>query len=197
MYNKSIVALRYWLLAKEYFKALEAMEIAMSWHTGKRKDNVTPEFAHQLSIASYIRSILTSLLYPQESIIAAFFHDLPEDYNFSTQEVEDRFGQQCALPIKLLDKRGKHTDTYYKAIATSPIASIVKAGDRIHNVQSMIGVFDLKKQKEYVVETETYVIPMIKEARRLFPQQEPAYENAKHFLRCQIELIKAIHGNKI
>lgn len=58
----------------------------------------------------------------------------------------------------------------------------------------MIGVFDRDKQNEYIFETNEYVIPMIKKARRLFPQQEPAYENAKHFLRCQVELIKAIHG---
>jgi hypothetical protein len=33
----------------------------------------------------------------------------------------------------------------------------------------------------------------LKEARRLFPKQEPAYENIRHVLVSQIELLRAVH----
>jgi len=69
----------------------------------------------------------------------------------------------------------------------------VKGADRIHNVQTMLGVFDLAKQQEYIHETEEYILPTLKEARRRFPHQEPAYENIKHMLQSQIELLVAVH----
>jgi hypothetical protein len=34
----------------------------------------------------------------------------------------------------------------------------------------------------------------LKEARRLFPRQEPACENIKHMLRSQIEPPRAVHA---
>ena len=196
--EKSKVAIRYWLLAKEYYKALQAMEWAMEHHTGTRKDGKTPEFSHQLSVVYYLRTIYQNLLYPEETFCAAFLHDIAEDYDVSIKEISGTFGENIALTTRILTrKRDTSNQHYYDEISRNCQASIIKAADRIHNVQTMVGVFNKDKQKRYVKETNEYVIPMIKRARRLFPQQEPSYENAKHMLRCQIELIEAIHGGKI
>ena len=54
----------------------------------------------------------------------------------------------------------------------------------------MPGVFTPEKQHEYIVECETWIIPMLKLARRKFPEQEPAYENLKRMLTSQIELLR-------
>jgi hypothetical protein len=43
---------------------------------------------------------------------------------------------------------------------------------------------------------EPDVLPMLKTARRSFPQQELAYENIKLLLINQIELVRAVHGEK-
>lgn len=202
-HDKSIVAIRYWLLAKEYYRALQAMEWAMEHHQGVRKDGITPEISHQLSVVYYLRTIYHNLLYPEETFCAAFLHDISEDYNVSIREISNNFGEQVAAAVRLIDRCYSETrirkdeKSYYLELGKNAISSIVKAADRIHNVQTMIGVFDKMKQRKYVDETNEYVIPMIKKARRLFPQQEPSYENAKHFLKCQIELIEAIHGDKI
>ena len=56
-FDKVYVALRYWLHGKSYYKALNAMSFATLYHTGVRKDNITPEFHHQISIASYLRTL--------------------------------------------------------------------------------------------------------------------------------------------
>lgn len=194
-YDKSIIAIRYWLLAKEYFTALKAMEFALNKHVGLRKDGKTLAFHHQLSVVYYLRTIYKHLLFPEDTIVAAFLHDVVEDCDISVVEIEQFFNK--ANVVKLLTKVDKNTQLYYDNISLDPIASIVKASDRIHNVQSMIGVFSHQKQIEYVEETTNFVIPMIKKARRLFPQQEAAYENAKHFLKCQIYLINAIHKKSI
>lgn len=68
-----------------------------------------------------------------------------------------------------------------------PIASLAKGIDRMHNHQSMHGVFSAEKQKSCIEETETYILPMLHVARNQFPQQEAAYQNIKHVLQTQIE----------
>jgi len=44
-----LVPIRYWMLGREYHLTLQAMEYAPR-STGTRKDGVTPEFEHQVSI---------------------------------------------------------------------------------------------------------------------------------------------------
>lgn len=201
--NKSVVAIRYWLLAKEYFQALRAMEWAFDHHRGTRKDGTTPIISHQLSVVYYLRTVYQNLLYPEQTFCVAFLHDIAEDCNVPIQDISNNFGEGIAAAVRLLSKEyhgmdtpPKETENYYMSISDNCIASITKAADRIHNVQTMVGVFNKEKQKQYIKETNEYVIPMIKRARRIFPQQEPSYENAKHMLKCQIELIEAIHGRK-
>ncbi len=196
-YAKRFISMRYWLLGKSYYLALEALEYAAKIHTGTRKDGVTREYAHQLEIGHYVKSISTSLECPEETLASVFLHDLCEDYGIGQEEIEARFGPVVKQATWLLTKkfRGylKPAAEYYCEIAENRIASVVKGADRIHNVQTMIGVFTLEKQDEYIAETEEYILPALKEARRRFPRQEPAYENIKHMLGSQIELLRAVH----
>jgi len=197
-YTKYFISMRYWLLGRSYYLALEALEYASHFHTGKRKDGITKEYAHQLAIGHFVKSISTSLEHPEETLAAVFLHDICEDYGIAPEEIESRFGVMVRDAVWLLTKkfRGqpKTPNEYYDAIAQNRIASIVKGADRIHNVQSMVGVFTLDKQRAYLQETMDYILPALKEARRLFPRQEPAYENIKHMLRSQIELLRAVHS---
>ena len=41
----------------------------------------------------------------------------------------------------------------------------------------------------YIQECEDFILPAVKEARRYFPDQEPAYENIKLMLKNQSELV--------
>ena len=197
-YTKYFISMRYWLLGSRYYMALEALEYASHFHTGKRKDGVTREYAHQLAIGHFIKSIATSLEHPEETLATVFLHDVCEDYGIAPEEIETRFGATVREAVWLLTKkfRGqpKSPQAYYQAISQHRIASVVKGADRIHNVQSMVGVFHLEKQRAYLQETVDYILPALKDARRLFPRQEPAYENIKHMLRSQIELLRAVHA---
>lgn len=197
-YTKQFIAMRYWLLGREYFLALDALEYASKYHTGKRKDGKTREYFHQLSIGRYTKSIITSLEYPEATLATVFLHDVSEDYEVSTDEIRERYGNQVSQSVALLTKKfgdyRKPDTEYFRDITNDKIASIAKGADRVHNIQTMIGVFTYEKQKEYIQETETYIIPMLKEARRCFPRQEPAYENIRHVLVSQIELLRAVHN---
>ena len=191
-FSKLKLATRYWLYGRKYHLAVTAMEFAHKYHSGLRKDKTTPEFHHQLSIASYIRT-LPDLEFPEETLAVAFLHDVVEDYDISLAEIERRFNKNISYSVGLLSKKINgyeiKTEEYYFGMIGDPIASIVKGSDRIHNFQTMSGVFGDSKQKKYIKECVDYILPMLKKARRKFPQQEPAYENIKHVLLSQIGLI--------
>lgn len=197
-FSKRKIALRYWLLGKEYFLASKALDYGAKHHKGKRKDGVTPEFDHQVWIAHFVRSLLPNLLHKEETLATVFLHDVPEDFGVAYEEIEKLSGPLVSAAVRKLTKkwRGETYDkkALFEAMATCPIASIVKAADRVHNLKTMVGVFTVEKQKAYIAETYDYFFPMIKAARRNFPEQELAYENLKHMLLTQVETIEAMLG---
>lgn len=190
-YEKLRVSLRYFLLGKEFYKAADALEFASVYHNGFRKDGVTPEFQHQVEITHYLRTLLPFYIYPEETLTAAILHDVTEDYGVLSSTITERYGDVVSIAVNLLDKNGKTPEVYYKGIAGNPIASIVKGGDRMHNIQSMVGVFTAQKQAKYIKEVEEHFFPMLKIARRRFVRQESAYENIKHVLTSQLQLLKS------
>jgi len=185
--------LRHWVLGKEFFKAAEALEFAAKIHTGTRKDGITPEFHHQISIGHYVRT-LPNLRKQEYVIIATLLHDTIEDYDVPVEIIQSKFGKEVANAVMLLSKKtkgiNKGIEDYYNSMRNNSIASIVKGADRIHNFQTMHSVFTCSKQRKYIEECEDYILPMLKEARNTFPDQELAYENIKHALKGQIELLK-------
>lgn len=193
-FHKGMIAMRSWLLGKGYALPLCAMDLASKVHTGVRKDGTTPEFQHQMAVAYYLRTIDRALQYPQVSLAAAFLHDSVEDGKVRQDDIAALGNQMLEAVVLRLNKRGKSTSEYYRDVSNCPAASIVKASDRIHNHQSMVGVFTEEKQRAYVKETTEYVLPMVKKAQRQFSQQFDAYENAKHILKCQVDLVVRING---
>lgn len=196
-YEKLRVSMRYWLLGRGYHKALRAMEFAARYHTGTRKDG-TPEFSHQIWQAQYLRTISSSLIHPQACLTVCFLHDVVEDHPVSLQDIAKRFGKRIAASVdrisKVVEGVKKDEKVYFAELAKDPIASICKGADRIHNHASMIGAFSRLKQLSYMDETEEDILPMLKQARHLFSEQEEAYENIKHILMGQIMLIRAFQS---
>lgn len=178
----------------QFLTALNALEYAKNIHIGKRKDGKTPEFQHQIEIVHYLRTLVDGLMYPGATLAAAFLHDVPEDYDISFEEIEAKFGHQVCEAVKLLTKkyRGekKEMEYYFEEMARCPIASIIKGADRINNHQTMHPVFTQEKQKSYILETQTYIVPMLKKARHIHVQQEHIYENIKFVLKSQMTMVK-------
>src|SRR5277367_1472271 len=101
-YEKLRISLRYFLLGKEFYKAADALEFAGEYHTGLRKDGVTPEFQHQIEITHYLRTLLPSFLYPEETLTAALLHDVTEDYGVLATTISERYGPIVSLAVQLL-----------------------------------------------------------------------------------------------
>ena len=195
-YGKLVIALRYYFLGKKYYDATAALELGMSIHTGTRADKITPEFKHQIEMAHYLRTLEPALTFPEQTFCVCLLHDAYEDYPeiLTLDKIERQFGSIVREGVKLVSKEaGFNKDDqsgYFNQISENPISSVVKGTDRINNLGSMVGVFSKNKQKKYVKEVEDYFFPMLKDARRLFPGQEPVYENIKFILTSQISLLK-------
>ena len=198
---KRLIALRYWLLGAGLNNALVALDFNHPYFQGTRKDGLTPEFDHHVSQANFIRTLLPHLLFPEETLCLVFFHDTAEDHGVSPDEMarvfsDPEFGKRVADGASRMTKKYRggvgSADTaekLFKEMARCPISSIAKGVDRIHNLQSMVGVFSPEKQRSYLAETEQYFLPMLKSAERTFPKQEPAYKIISTVLKMQIELL--------
>lgn len=185
-YSKLFNSIGGYLKGKGMHKAIEAMEFAKEYHKGKRKNGITPEFQHQIEIALYVQT-LKELRHEEDVFCAVFLHDVREDYNVSHEEIVERFGTRVADAVeklsKVIDGVKKPAKQYFEAIATCPIASVVKLADRVNNVSTMTGVFTIAKQKDYLEETENWFIPLAKTCRKKFPDQSLSYYNATTSLK--------------
>lgn len=195
-HKKQLAVMRGWLEGKGFYVAMDALELVRTHAEGTRKDGVTPKFHHQLSVARLLSTLTPHFIHPEETIAAAFLHDLLEDHgdDWTQAKLEARYGKLISGAVWTLSKKSngmsKTTELYYGEVALCPIASLVKPADRGHNLQTMVGVFTAQKQATYIEEVEHHYYPMIRVARRAFPRQYGAYENLKILLRCQCRLIQ-------
>jgi (p)ppGpp synthase/HD superfamily hydrolase len=149
-------------------------------------------------VAGLVCTLLPHLQHPEETVAAAFLHDVLEDHweTWSRAQLEDRFGADIAGAVWTLSKKSgklvKPLDEYYAALAECSIGSVVKPGDRAHNLQTMHGVFDFRKQREYVGDVDRHYFPMIRTARQRFPRQQGAYDNLRILLECQREMVHRV-----
>jgi (p)ppGpp synthase/HD superfamily hydrolase len=134
------------------------------------------------------------------TIADALLHDLGEDYGdlISFEEIGEATDEIVAADCRLLAKeyRGekKTPGQYFGPLSGNPRISVVKGGDRVHNMRTMAGVFKLEKQIAYCDETEEHFFTFLKLARRAFPEQEPVYENIKFMLTTQMGIYRSINA---
>lgn len=195
-YRKIRAAIVAHMTERGYTMALEAMALAESYHTGQRLDGKR-EFEHQISQALLAATLEHSLRRPEETLATIFLHDTREDYGLSLDEVERRFGPEVADGVDAMSKTApgqphKTPDAYFAGLAQSDIGSINKGTDRIHNQGSMFGAFTPARLTKYLDETEQRILPMLREARRYFPDQADAYGVLTATLEMQLGLGRAI-----
>lgn len=194
--DKAKLFLRSWLMGKSYYSALDAMAECFNRHNGLRKDGVTPEWFHQVSIALYLITLADLEGILEDLLVTVFLHDMVEDTDISLDEIDKRWGPLVRGAVFLLSKKGIKSrgvltsERYYEEMSDNVLAALVKGADRINNIQTMQGVFTKEKQIAYMKEAEDNLLPMLKEARNKFPSKMLAFENLKHMLLMQMKLIQ-------
>ena len=197
-FERKRTALKGYCLGRDYVDVLRAITFAEEYHVGVRKDGVTPEFQHQIEIALHATT-LKGLSNEDESILLQMImlHDVVEDYSVSLMEIEQRFGPIVAKGVEALSKvingRKKDMDTYMRDLALNPLAALAKGCDRVHNVQSMRGVFNYEKQKKYAQEVREHFFPMLRRVRDVEPKYRQAINNIKSMLENQVQWVEYLH----
>lgn len=196
-YEKTKIALYYRMVGANYLKALRAFNFAQQYHVNLRKDGA-PEFSHQVWIANYAVTLPGISHKKMDILLAAIFlHDIMEDYNIGFDEISQLCGKKVARIVFNLSKvyLGKQVqeNEYFSNIQSCALSSLAKGCDRLHNLSSMVDAFSLLKQNEYIEESTLHHIPMLKKARRTFPEYELAFENLKQSIESRITLIQKIH----
>ncbi|MNU29027.1 hypothetical protein D3C71_174740 [compost metagenome] len=190
--GQQFVHLVAWLEGRRYTLALKALRYARRIHNGYRKDDVTPEFAHQLFQALYIKGFDDKLIYPEETFATIFLHDTPEDSSKTFKEIYDLFGQIIGEAVELMTKKKDGVvipmDLYVQRMAANAITTVAKPTDNLHNQISMPNApWTISKMRSYRDDGERLYIPLLKAGRQNFPEQADIYYNLQTALEMQFE----------
>lgn len=192
--------LRGYYAGKGWHRALHALDLGLKHHNGLRK-NGEPEFSHQVFQCQAARTMDTMFIDPEGTHCTILLHDIREDHNYPLDLLLIDYGTHVTKSVQLMtnvneQNTDKEEQTYYEDMIRDPRASLAKGFDRQHNILSMIGTFTDEKQKRYIDTTRKYIVPMLKNARKQFPQQEPVYQNIKVSLLSTMFVIEKIHEAK-
>ncbi|MBQ8995733.1 MAG: bifunctional (p)ppGpp synthetase/guanosine-3',5'-bis(diphosphate) 3'-pyrophosphohydrolase [Oscillospiraceae bacterium] len=162
----------------------KALEYAFDAHRGQyRKNSIfssekVPYIVHPMMITCHAHALGIR----EDSVLAtAMLHDVCEDCGVECSMLP--FSPEVQEAVRLLTKKEPFdVVSYFRKISGNGIASIVKILDRCNNVSTMAQCFSIQKLREYIEETEDYVIPLIGETEKKYPQ----YSDALFGLRYQI-----------
>ena len=193
-FQREKTALKYFLIGRDYHVALKALGFVERYNVGLRKDGVTPSLHHEVQIALSVSQV-KDVSREELCIVAALLHDVQEDYQIPSADIEREFGKEVADVVWKLTKKfaGTHKNKtdYINDIAMCEVASIVKGLDRVNNLHSMIGVFTVEKMTTYANEAEKVFLPMLKKAGKLFPEQQSAYHAISQQMKQAIIFTRA------
>lgn len=108
----------------------------------------------------------------EETLHAALLHDVLEDTYISKRYLEHHFGKNVSDIVESLSKRSEWNTSYCRMkgalddmemiVLEKPEATLIKMADRLHNLITING-FTIKKQRQYLNETEDVLIPIFKD----------------------------------
>jgi GTP diphosphokinase / guanosine-3',5'-bis(diphosphate) 3'-diphosphatase len=137
-----------------------AFNFAYQLHEGQTRKSGEPYIAHPIAVASLLRSLGGDNV----TIAAGFLHDVVEDTDVTSEEIEERFGVQVRLLVDGVTKLSKFNFSstterqaenfrrMFLAMATDIRVIVVKLADRLHNMRTLE---HLKPEKQKRISQET------------------------------------------
>lgn len=166
----------------------KAITLCREWHKGQFRDDGLEYSTHPIRATNGLitRGVVNDIVLALELL-----HDAIEDGRTTKEELEKQFNKLLADYVDAIAKKpGMTTDEYYSILRSDIILILAKAADREHNVSDMIDSFTLDRLEKYIVETEDYVLPMIKEARGLHPEYGDALVSFRDSIENIIRVVK-------
>ncbi len=140
-----------------------AFEIAKSAHDGQLRKSGQPYIIHPISVAK----ILAQMGMDCESLCAALLHDVVEDTEYTSEDIEKKFGKEVASLVDGVTKLGKVTLSNREeqqaenlrkmliAMSNDIRVIIIKLADRLHNMRTLNF---MREQKRRDIARETLEI---------------------------------------
>jgi guanosine-3',5'-bis(diphosphate) 3'-pyrophosphohydrolase len=148
---------------------MRAYRFAKKAHGEQKRKSGEPYIQHPLRTAH----ILSNLHVDENTLIAALLHDVPEDTNFSIDQIEDKFGKEISF---LVDGITKLSKVYYRQdmeerqvgylkkmlLHTTKDLRVVliKLADRLHNMRTLDAIPEEKKRLRIAKETSEIYVPI-------------------------------------
>ena len=139
---------------------------------------------HPIGVAEIVRSQGYGIDYQ----LTALFHDMLEDTDATEAEILYYGNKDILDAVKILTKtKGYVMEEYIDGIKNNPLAYVVKAADRLHNLRSAL-VTDNEFKRKYVVETINWYLDFSEwisyALAELVMSMEPVWKNRMSFVWC-------------
>jgi GTP pyrophosphokinase len=143
-----------------------AYELANAAHASQTRSTGEPYITHSLQVAQ----TLADLHLDEETIIAAFLHDVPEDTTVPLETIQKEFGDPVAklvdgvtklsgLRLGLEQTHAESLRKMFMAMAEDIRVVLIKLADRLHNMQTLYGL-PPEKQRRIARETMEIFAPL-------------------------------------
>ena len=159
--------LKTYLDEKQIAFVKKAYEFAAKMHADQKRRSGEPYIIHPTQVAN----ILAQMKMDEETLAAAFLHDVVEDTDTSLQELKEMFGAKVAMlvdgvtklgKIEYISKEERQIENYRKmflAMAQDIRVVIIKLADRLHNMRTM-KYMPVHKQQSISKETLEIYAPL-------------------------------------
>lgn len=174
-------------------ETLKALSFAREKHCGQMRKSGQAYIVHPLTMACDA----VSMGIRDDTVVATILlHDVCEDCGVSVAELP--FSETVKKGVELMtfqvmDGETKETakNRYYNMMLQSREATLTKLIDRCHNVSSMAGTFSVEKLKSYIEETRHYVLPLLKKAKSVYPEDADMLFLLKYHIVSVVDSIEA------
>lgn len=174
-------------------QTLRALSFARSKHDRQYRKDGAPYIVHPLTMAC---NALSMGIRKDEVIATILLHDVCEDCGVALSELPVNAEVRRAVELMTFTVMEGETKEnakvrYYNMMLESRPATLCKLIDRCHNVSSMAGTFSKEKLISYIEETRHYVLPLLKRAKAVYPNDSDVLFVLKYHICSVVDSIEA------
>ena len=147
-------------------RIIAGYEFAAEAHKGQKRHSGEPYIIHPIAVATILAKELEM---SDNTVIAAFLHDVVEDTHYTIEDIKERFGEDVAILVDAVTKRkkanyeySKQVDNYRQILESVHYdvrALLIKLTDRLHNMRTLDSI-SAAKQMKIAGETDYFYAPL-------------------------------------
>ena len=193
--DKMYTYLRGFLVGANMQESLKALGFARQQHSSQTRKDGTPYIVHPLSMACYA---VAMGLREDNTIATILLHDVPEDCGIQVDYLPVNDTIKSAVKHMTIQRFRTDIDKietkcrYFNELLDSREALICKALDRYNNLSDMPLNMSADSVGKNVAETEVLLLPILKEAKSLYPD----LADTLFVLRTNLEVLVNILKNQ-